>query len=416
MKNFYEKVLKWLNDVLSPKVSKFTQNPYVMAVQSAFQLILPMILVGSIANLVGTFRNFIHSIPDISIINQYSFGLIGLFMAFVIPYNIMELKQQNRAKIIAGFTGISVMLILTKPVIANGNITTNVGYLGTSGMTVGLIVGLLLGWIFSVYFKHGLFPKDTSLPSIVVVWFESIIPIIAMIAIAVCIKNTGVDLFALVEKGMEPIKTIAESYFGFVILYFSMCLFYSLGLSAWAVYPIFFALAIPNIAANAALVAKGLGPIYINTIEVVFCGWCTFGGAGCTMPLNIQMIRSKSKRISSIGKVSIVPSIFNINEPVMYGLPVVWNPLMMIPYLLVSFIIPSLTYFVLKGGLVAIPARSFAMNYLPQPIATFLTNYDFKGVIFWIILFIIAYMIYLPFFKVYEKQEIRKEKAETAEG
>ncbi len=414
--NFNERLENWLNNSLSPRVAKFTQNHYVMAVQSAFQVVLPMILVGSIANLIGTLRNFIPNLPDISLINQYSFGLIGLFMAFIIPYNIMELKGQNKAKIIAGFTGISIMLALAHPSFADGNISFNVSYLGAGGMTVGLILGLLLGWIFSAYFKHGLFPKDTSLPPIVVVWFESIVPIFIMILIAILIANSGIDLFGIIEKGMSPIQNVGNSYLGFVLLYFLMCLFYALGLSAWTVYPIFLALAIPNIAANVQLAAQGLKPIYITTVEVVFAGWCTFGGAGCTLPLNIQMMRSKSKRISSIGRVSIFPSIFNINEPVMYGLPVVWNPLMMIPYLVVSWVVPTLTYIVLKSGLVAIPARPFAMNYLPQPISTFLTNYDIRGVIFWVVLFIIAYAIYLPFFRVYEAREIEKEKeADAAE-
>lgn len=96
----------------------------------------------------------------------------------------------------------------------------------------------------------------------------------------------------------------------------------------------------------------------------------------------------------------------------MYGLPVVWNPIMMIPYLLVSFIVPSLVYLVLTVGFVDIPARAFQMNFLPQPVATFLTNYDFRGVVFWILLFILIYLIYLPFFKVYENQEMKKEAAE----
>ena len=133
------------------------------------------------------------------------------------------------------------------------------------------------------------------------------------------------------------------------------------------------------------------------------------GGLGCTMPLNILMLKSKLKKIKAVGAASILPSLFNINEPVMYGAPIVWNPIMMIPYLLVSFIVPSLTYIVLKIGFVSIPSRLFQMNYLPQPIATFLTNNDIRGVILWIVLFCITYLIYMPFFKAYEAQELNKE-------
>lgn len=317
MKNIYVRITAWLAGPFSSKISKFTQNAYVMAIQNGFQTVLPMILVGSIASLINTLRNFWEWVPDLSLVNQYSFGLIGIFLAFILPYNIMENKKQNRAKLISGFTGVSVLLALCNPVFKEGNISLNAGYIGTGGMTVGLLVGLLIGAIFAVYFKHGLFSKDTSLPSIVVNWFESIVPVFLVIGIAILIAGNGVNLFDLMEEVVSPIAAIGNTYLGFVLLYFIMALCYSLGLSAWAVYPIFLALALNNIAANIDLVAAGKDAVFITTVEVVFCGWCCMGGMGCTMPLNIQMLRSKSKKINAIGKAAIFPSLFNINEPVM---------------------------------------------------------------------------------------------------
>ena len=90
------------------------------------------------------------------------------------------------------------------------------------------------------------------------------------------------------------------------------------------------------------------------------------------------MIRSRSKKISTIGKAAIASSIFNINEPVMYGLPVVLNPVMMLGYMTVSFVVPTITYIVFKLGLVSIPAVAMMMNFLPQPISTFMVNSDFR--------------------------------------
>ena len=121
------------------------------------------------------------------------------------------------------------------------------------------------------------------------------------------------------------------------------------------------------------------------------------------------MTRSRSKKISTIGKAAIASSIFNINEPVMYGLPVVLNPVMMLGYMTVSFVVPTITYIVFKLGLVSIPAVAMMMNFLPQPISTFMVNSDFRGIILWAVLFVLTYLIYLPFFKVYEKQELESE-------
>ena len=378
MKNIYVRITAWLAGPFSSKISKFTQNAYVMAIQNGFQTVLPMILVGSIASLINTLRNFWEWVPDLSLVNQYSFGLIGIFLAFILPYNIMENKKQNRAKLISGFTGVSVLLALCNPVFKEGNISLNAGYIGTGGMTVGLLVSLLIGAIFAVYFKHGLFSKDTSLPSIVVNWFESIVPVFLVIGIAILIAGNGVNLFDLMEEVVSPIAAIGNTYLGFVLLYFIMALCYSLGLSAWAVYPIFLALALNNIAANIDLVAAGKDAVFITTVEVVFCGWCCMGGMGCTMPLNIQMLRSKSKKINAIGKAAIFPSLFNINEPLVYGAPIALNPILMIPMWINALVLPTIAWFAFSSGLVTIPHAVMNVNQLPMPICSFLaTHGDF---------------------------------------
>lgn len=411
MKNLINKVENWLAGPFSSKVQKLTQNPYMRALQSCFTTVLPMIIVGSFANLINTFRNFVSWIPDLSLINSLTFGLISIFMAFLVPYNIMENKKQNKQKMITGFAGIAALLALANPQYVDGNIIMNAGYIGTSGMTVALFIGIIIGWIFSVFFKHGLFSKDTNLPSIVVTWFESIVPIFLLVLLCITIGQ-NFNLFSILEVIFEPIANIGNSYIGFVLMYLIMALCYCMGLSAWAIWPIVATLCLTNIAANAAAVAAGTEPIYILTDEVIFMGWCCIGGMGCTMPLNIMMLKSKSKKISAIGKAALPASIFNINEPIMYGLPVVLNPIMMLGFMLVSFVVSTITYVVLKVNLVAIPAVAMMMNYIPQPIATYMINGDFRGIILWIILFALAYCLYLPFFRVYEKQEIANEKKE----
>ena len=394
-------------------LQKFMQNPYMHALQVCFTIILPMIMVGSLASLVNTFRNFAPWLPDLSLINSFSFGLISIFMAFLIPYTIMESKKLQKQKMITGFASVSALIALANPQYVDGNLVINSGYVGTGGMTVAMVMGLVIGWLFSAYFKHGLFKKDSSLPSVVVVWFESILIIFVLILVCIIIGQ-NVDLFSLLEKVFSPLAAIGNTYLGFLLFYMIMALCYCCGLSAWTVWPIVCALYLTNIAANAAAVAAGQAPIYIATDELVFMGWCCLGGLGCTLPLNILMIRSRSKKISTIGKAAIASSIFNINEPVMYGLPVVLNPVMMLGYMTVSFVVPTITYIVFKLGLVSIPAVAMMMNFLPQPISTFMVNSDFRGIILWAVLFVLTYLIYLPFFKVYEKQELESEQEVNA--
>ena len=104
---FYMKLQDWLAGPFSQKMQKFMQNPYMHALQVCFTIILPMIMVGSLASLVNTFRNFAPWLPDLSLINSFSFGLISIFMAFLIPYTIMESKKLQKQKMITGFASVS---------------------------------------------------------------------------------------------------------------------------------------------------------------------------------------------------------------------------------------------------------------------------------------------------------------------
>ena len=266
MKDLIAKLQNWLAGPFSTHVQKLTSNIYLRALQSCFTTILPMIIVGSLANLINTLRNFVSWMPDLSLINTLTFGLISIFMAYLIPYNIMENKRLNKQKTITGFAGVSALFALANPQFVDGNISINSGYLGTSGMTVALFIGILIGWIFSVYFKHGLFPKDTKFPSVVVTWFESIIPIFILVLLCILV-GSKINLFSVLEVVFTPIAKIGNSYFGFVLLYMIMALCYCMGLSAWAIWPIVGTLCLSNIALNAAAVAAGSNPIYILTDE-----------------------------------------------------------------------------------------------------------------------------------------------------
>ena len=94
--NMYHKLQSWLAGPFSEKVQKMVQNPYMMALQNCFQTILPMIIVGSLATLINTLKNFVDWMPDLTLINTFTFGLISVFMIFIIPYNIMENKGRNK--------------------------------------------------------------------------------------------------------------------------------------------------------------------------------------------------------------------------------------------------------------------------------------------------------------------------------
>ena len=139
------------------------------------------------------------------------------------------------------------------------------------------------------------------------------------------------------------------------------------------------------------------------------------GGTGNTLPLALFGLRSKSKQISAVAKVSLVPSWFGINEPMTFGFPIMYNPILCIPYVLNVPILMILSYIAYQVGFLQ-PAWISVTALLPMGFAGYLGTLRWQNAIWSYILLIPACIIYYPFFKVYEKQLIAKEKeAEEAE-
>ena len=126
------------------------------------------------------------------------------------------------------------------------------------------------------------------------------------------------------------------------------------------------------------------------------------------------MMRSKAKSFKSIGVASLVPSIFGINEPVIFGLPILLTPYMFIPFVFGPLLITVLTYFSMKMGLVGYPVAA-PPGFLPPGVGAFLTTYDWRSVVLVFVSLVLMALIYYPFFKMMEKDELKREAQSEAE-
>ena len=134
-----------------------------------------------------------------------------------------------------------------------------------------------------------------------------------------------------------PLQKGAQTLPGFILICFVPVIFYSMGISSWVFNAVTTPIFMVAIAQNIEAVAAGGVPMNIATSEAVFtAALITMGGRGGTLPLNVLMLGSKSKKLKTMGKICIGPSLFNINEPLMFGAPVVFNPLLMVPILINS--------------------------------------------------------------------------------
>lgn len=411
------KLINWMNEKVSPSLNKITRNPWIASIQDTMMSVIPLIFVGSLVTMISIVKEYVPNIPDFGALNAFSFGLISVFVAFLVPYNVMIKKGKDNIKIVAGLSSLALFLMLINPSFTDtGGITFVFERLGGAGMFTAIIAGLFGAFVMNIFSKISFFKEDSSMPDFVIEWFDSMFPITLILLTGWLFTYIlQINIYDIIVKIFAPLTSLGQSLLGFVLLYFISAFFYSFGISSWVLGPIMYPIWLQGIADNAALVAQGGAATFINTQEVIYSGWCAVGGIGNTLILVILMVLSKSKRLKGVGKAVLVPSIFNINEPVVYGAPIAWNPILMIPFWINSVIIPAITYIVLNMGLVTIPSKVFALWYVPNGLSTYMINSDFRGIILFAALLVIMFLIWYPFFKVYETQEVKKENERTDE-
>lgn len=281
-------------------------------------------------------------------------------------------------------------------------------------MLVSLVAGLFSGLIMSLFGSFSFFGEDSALPDFVSKWFDNMLPITVIMFVGWgLIYGLNFDMFEIIVRVFKPVSDIAQTLPGFVLLNFLVVFIYSLGISGWVLSPITYSIQLGAIAANAAAVASGGVATNIYVYEVIQTGWITLGGLGATLPLVIMMCLSRVGRIKAIGRACIVPSIMNINEPVIFGAPVAWNPFLMLPMWIGTVVISITTYLSMSMGFVTIPSKVFNLWYVPFGISTFTVNQDVRGLIVLAINIVLLFMIWYPFFKAYEKEEIKLESQEV---
>ena len=167
-----------------------------------------------------------------------------------------------------------------------------------------------------------------------------------------------------------------------------------------------------NLAANQAALAQG-APLPHIFMEAFWTFFIVVGGSGATMGLVICYLKSRSAHLRAIGRLSVVPSMFNINEPVIFGTPIVMNPVFFIPFLLAPMVNAVLAWAAMKFDLVS-RVISVVPWTAPAPIGgAWALGWDFRAALLVIVLAVVSAIIYYPFFKVYEKQLLEQEAAES---
>lgn len=420
MNKFQDTMMKYL----MPIANKVEQQKHLQAIKDGMIAVIPVIIIGSISLLPLAFMNLIGSGPVYDFLGKYMnvFTYAGKFssdMLSIYAALFIAVALAKRYDIYNGQTGviaILVHLILSGVSIEGG---LDITYLGASGLFTSIISAILSVEITRLLIKKNVIIRlPDGVPSMVGESFASLIPLVVNVVVAVIIANVslavGGQVFpAVVMSALAPAISTMDTLPALLIVIFLTQLLWFFGLhgpsittAVWASFAV--AYGAENIAAYAAgetvthIFTYGF---YYNILQVT--------GSGLTLGLVILMMRSKAKSLNAIGKVSIAPSLFGINEPLIFGAPIILNPFMFIPFVFGPLIVTIIAYFSMKSGLVGMPIAE-PPGFLPPGVGAFLMTLDWKSVVLVFVLLAIMTLIYYPFFKAMEADELRKEQKEAA--
>lgn len=345
-------------------------------------------------------------------------GLISLVAAFAIAYYLA--KSYDMSGLSAGIISMCLFLMVAAPAsyypLADGTtlaaMPTN--YLGAAGMFTAILVGLLSVQITHICLKYKITIRlPESVPPFLSDTFATIIPLLINVIVffgsnlLIGLINPGLTLPAAIEKLMAAPVSGINSIPGSLLICAFILLLWCCGIHGMmVVMPITTPIVMAAFAANAELFAAGMAPEFhpIFMTQAI----ALLGGTGNTLGFVLLCFRAKSEQLKAFGKASIVPSVFRISEPVMFGAPVVFNPILAIPFVLGGLVVAVLYWLGCIMGLLT-PFYILVSGTFPIFINSFVKCLDFRIVIFEILMIPILMLIWYPFFKVYDNNLLNKE-------
>lgn len=424
------KFLSKLEKVLLPIGEKIGNQRHLAAISTGMMMTLSLIVVGSLFLIVANppinvdlvnpetqniFLKFMINWKNFAVENyailtkpfSFTMGIVGLMTSFTIAYALSGNYGLNKST--SGLISMIIFLLVSAPIENN---SISMAYLGADGLFIAIILSLLTVEITMLTEKLDWKFKGEHIPPAVLSFMNALIPLLLNIVIiyglSVIIQiYTGKSIPTLIMMMLTPALTIGNNIWGYVAIVVFGNLLWLFGINGTSIiFPLVFSLGIANTGINSELVKAGQEPQMIMNLQMFRIA--ILGGAGNTIGLVLLMMRSKSQQLQSIGKLSLIPGICGINEPVIFGSPIILNPILAIPFLFMPIISLSLTYLAQKIDLIS-------MGYIVDPsfapffVQGYLSSMDIRNLIFTLIIALLSVVVYYPFFKIHEKHMIEIE-------
>ncbi len=416
-------MLNKLEAIFMPLAEKIGKNKYLISIRDGFLLTTPLLIIGSFFLLIANFpiknwtefwaRFFGENWTEyMAKPTNATFDIMAILAVVGIAYSFArELKVD---KLSGAAVALVSWFILMPYKVSDGSITLAgipLNWIGSKGIFIGIITAFISIHIYAFVIKKGWIIKmPNGVPPAVTQSFAALVPSTVVIIIFFLVNSLLVltpynNAFELVFRFLqEPLLILGNTLGAVLVAMGFQHLFWFFGINGGSIVgsimqPILTPLSMQN------LDAFKVGGILPNVINQQFYDlFTTFGGAGSTISMLIAMvILCKSKRIKNLSRISFIPALFGINEPIIFGLPIVLNPMILIPFLVTPLMNILVSYFAMITGLVPFTSGISVPWTTPVIISGFLTT-GWRGALLQLILVIIGVFIYMPFVKMMDKQ------------
>jgi PTS system cellobiose-specific IIC component len=428
---------EFINNKVIPPVMAFVNTAPMQALKDGLLYSMPLMIVGSVFLLLQQFpwtpvQTFLQNIGMYDIFGVTYANTFNI-MALIASIGIANVYVKNAGYegLPAGVISLSCWLmsqpqyILSEDTAVSGVIVRD--WLAGKGMIAALLIGLIVGAVYTWFMKKDITIKmPAGVPQGVATAFTALIPAAAIITVMTLLVY-GVEMLAhttilewIYKTIQTPLQGVTDSVGGVFIYAFMIGFLWWFGIhGANVMGGILGSLLITNYSDNQAIIDSGKeltieNGAHIFTSQV----WEIYGaitGSGISMGLVIYMLFfAKSEQLKSIGKLGVAPGIFNINEPVTFGTPIVLNPMLAIPFIFIPVIVELASYYMIKFGILPL-FSGVIVPWTCPPIIGGLITAGWRGALWQAVILLFSFVGYFPFAKAYDKQLYAEEQAASAQ-
>jgi PTS system cellobiose-specific IIC component len=410
------------------------EQRHLLSIRDGIVSALPLVLVGSLFLLIAQppYKPWVEALQKSGIEEtllipfRLTIGLVAVYVSFSVAASLA--RRYDTDPVGAGLVSAAGFMLSAKPfqAVAEGAVGTHgrapllvlpMQSLGAEGLFVAILIGLLSAELLRFFLaRRWTFRLPAGVPPAVAKSFASLAPAAVMLTLCWLVFHVlGLDLFALTRVAVgRPLAALSNTLPGVLLIVLIDSSLWLVGVHAAALLAVLQPTWLQLITENMQAAARGMSVLPNIGSREFYIWFIWLGGSGASLCLPFMLLRARSLALRSVARLALIPGVCNINEPVMFGVPIVMNPSLAIPFIVAPVAATLVTWFSFQYNLVMRPHIIVPWT-LPAPVGAYLTTGgDWRAVVLMAANFILTALIYIPFIRAYDAQLAQAETAEEA--